>query len=76
MLLAGILNLEGRRSTTIDNDGHISCDNNSDSGSDKGSVCDMETSEFFGNDQELEEKPNLEEEIVDDREDNNYMTEG
>ena len=65
MLLAGILNTEGHESTTIDNDSNISSD--SDSGSDEGSVCDMKKSEFFGNNQELEEESNLEEDIVDDK---------
>ena len=74
MLLAGIWNLEGRESTILDNDGNISSDG--DSSSDEVLVCDMDMSEFFGNDQELEEEQNLEEDIVDDKEKNNYMTEG
>ena len=36
----------------------------------------MEPSSFFGNDQELEEEPNLEEDIVDDKEENSCITEG
>ena len=73
-LFACIFNFEGCENTTIDNDGNISSDSNISS--DEGSVCDMEISVFFGNYQELEREPNLEEDAVDDKEENNYMTEG
>ena len=76
MLLVSVLNLEGREIHTMDGDGNRSSDSDRVRGSDEGLVCDMEPSSFFGNDQELEEEPNLKEDIVDDKEENSCITEG